>query len=72
MKIFVKVKPNSKIERFKEIDPINFEIFTRLPPREGKANAAAIDALARHFNISKSRIKILAGAKSKQKIFEIL
>jgi len=72
MRIFIKVKPNSKIERIKEIDPIHFEIFTKFPPREGKANAAVIDALARHFNISKSRIKILFGAKSKQKIFEIL
>jgi uncharacterized protein YggU (UPF0235/DUF167 family) len=72
MKIFVKVKPNSKIEKVKEIDSTHFEIFTKFPPREGKANAAAIDALARHFNISKSRIKIIFGAKSKQKIFEIL
>ena len=72
MKIFVKVKPNSKIEKVKEIDSTHFEIFTKFPPREGKANAAAIDVLARHFNIPKSRIKILFVAKSKQKIFEIL
>jgi hypothetical protein len=72
MKIFVKVKSNSKIEKIKEIDSIHFEIFTKSPPREGKANVAVIDALARHFNIPKSRIKILAGVKSRQKIFEIL
>jgi len=90
MKIFVKVKPNSKTESVKKIDPergregsqrvsasygvdpAHFEIRTKSTPREGKANAAVISALARHLGISKSQIKILAGAKSKQKIFEIL
>ncbi len=71
MKIFVKVKPNSKTQSVKKIDPAHFEVRTKSPPREGKANAAAIDALARHLHVSKSQIKILAGAKSKQKVFEI-
>jgi hypothetical protein len=71
MKIFVKVKPNSKTESVKRTDPAHFEVRTKSPPREGKANTAVINALARHLNIPKSRIKILAGAKSRQKIFEI-
>jgi len=71
VKIFVKVKPNSKTDSVKRIDPAHFEIHTKSPPREGKANSAAINALARHLNIPKSQIKILAGAKSKQKVFEI-
>lgn len=72
MRIFVKVKPNSKTEGVRKIDPAHFEVRTKSPPREGKANTAAIDALACHLRIPKSRIKILAGAKSKQKVFEIL
>ncbi len=71
MKIFVKVKPNSKTEGVKKIDPTHFEVRVKTPPIEGKANAAAISALARHLGIPRSRIKILAGAKSKQKVFEI-
>ncbi len=71
MKIFVKVKPNSKKESVKRIDPAHFEIWVKAPPAEGKANAAAINLLARHFDIPKSRIKIVTGAKSKQKVFEI-
>ncbi len=71
MKIFVKVRPNSKTQSVKKIDPIHFEVRTKSPPREGKANAAVINALARHLHIPKSQIKILAGAKSKQKVFEI-
>lgn len=49
----------------------HFEVRTKSPPREGKANAATINALARHLHIPKSQIKIFAGARSKQKIFEI-
>ncbi len=71
MKIFVKVKPNSKTESVKKLDPAHFEVRTKSPPREGKANSAAIDALARHLHISKSQIKIFSGARSKQKVFEI-
>ncbi len=71
MKIFVKVKPNSKTEGVRKVDPAHFEIRTKSPSREGKANAAAIDALARHLHIPKSRIKILTGTKSKQKVFEV-
>lgn len=71
MKIFIKVKPNSKTESVKRTDPAHFEVRTKSPPHEGKANASAINALARHLHIPKSRIKILAGARSKQKIFEI-
>ncbi len=71
MKIFVKVKPNSKTESVKKAGLARFEVRTKSPPREGRANAAAIDALARHLGIPKSRIKILTGARSKQKVFEI-
>ena len=72
VKIFVKVKPNSKTEGIKETGPAHFEVRVKTPPVEGKANAAAINALARHLGVPKSHIKILAGAKSKQKVFEIL
>lgn len=71
MKIFIRVKPNSKKDSVRRIDVAHFEIQTKSPPREGKANAAAVTALAHHLGIPKSRIKILAGAKSKQKVFEI-
>jgi hypothetical protein len=72
LKIFAKVKPNSKKEGVKQIDSAHFEIRVKAPPAEGKANAAAINSLARHLNVPKTRIKIAAGAKSKQKVFEIL
>lgn len=71
MKIFVKVKPNSKRDGIERMDATHFEIRTKSPPKEGRANIAAVDALARHLGIPRSKITILAGVRSKQKVFEI-
>ena len=72
MKLFVKVKPNSKKEGVRKMDATHFEVLVHSPPLDGKANMAVIAALARHLKVPKSNIRITAGAKSKQKIFEVL
>lgn len=41
-------------------------------PVDGKANAAIIKQIAKHFGISKSCVRIVAGAKSKDKIVEVV
>ena len=71
MKIFAKVKPNSKKEEVERIDVNHFEIRVKAMPQEGKANMAVINALAKSLDIPKSRLKIVSGEKSKQKILEI-
>ncbi|MFH1225960.1 MAG: DUF167 domain-containing protein [bacterium] len=40
-------------------------------PRDGKANEALLDFLAKKWNVSKSEIKIIRGLKSKNKVLEI-
>lgn len=71
MKIFVKAKPRAKKEKVEKIDNTHFLIYTKAIPEKGKANEAIINLLANYFNISKSRIKIIFGQSSKQKIIEI-
>lgn len=71
MKIVVKVKPGAhenKIEKRGE----EFIISVKELPEEGKANKAVIRLLARHFNISTSRIEIMSGYASRNKRIEIL
>ena len=70
MKISVKVKPNSKIEKIEEQAGI-FLIHVKEPPQEDKANQAVINLLSSYFKLPKSRISILKGKKSRQKIVEI-
>ncbi|MBI2558721.1 DUF167 domain-containing protein [Candidatus Woesearchaeota archaeon] len=71
MKITVKIKPNSKKEEIKKIDGTNFFIAVKEPPIDGKANKALVKALAKHFNIPSSAVRIASGHTSKQKIIEI-
>ena len=49
----------------------NFEIFVREPAIEGKSNLAVIKLLAKEFDVSKSRVSLKTGTKSRFKIFEI-
>lgn len=71
MKIFVRAKPRAKIEKIKKINKNHFDIFIKQPPVKGKANQAIAKSLAEYFKISSSRIKIISGHNSKQKIIEI-
>lgn len=71
MKIFVKVKPNSKEESIKKLSETNFEICVKEPPVKGKTNAAIVKALARHFGVPVSSVNIIIGHTSRQKIVEI-
>jgi len=71
MKIFVKARPNSKEENVKKLSETNFEICVKEPPVKGKANAAIVKALARHFGVPLSSVKIISGHASRQKIIEI-
>ncbi|MDO8443863.1 MAG: DUF167 domain-containing protein [Candidatus Azambacteria bacterium] len=71
MKIFVKVKPNSKEESIKKLSETNFEICVKEPPSKGKANVAVIKALANRFGVPLSSVNIIIGHTSRQKIVEI-
>lgn len=71
MKITVIVHPNAKKERVEKDLLDSLHVYVNQPPLEGKANKAAISTLADYFKISKSNIKLLSGAKSKHKLFEV-
>ena len=75
MKIRCKIKPNSKkgnlIQKLQDENGEFFEIFVREPAIEGKANLAVIKLLAKEFDVSKSRVSLKTGTKSRFKIFEI-
>jgi uncharacterized protein len=71
MKIFVEVKPNSRKESLENLAPAKYRIRVNVPPTDGKANAAVIEALAKFFRIPKSKIVLVHGEKSKNKVFEL-
>jgi len=72
MKITVKVKPNSKRTSVEKEESGQYMVRVNVPPKEGLANRAVIEALSEYFSIPKSRIEILHGQKGKMKVVEIV
>ena len=72
MKINVKAKPSAREEKVEKIDENNFVVSVTEPPEKGKANNAIKNALAVYFKIGSSRVKIVSGYSSRNKIIEIL
>lgn len=46
-------------------------VYTNVAPTDGKANAAVIEMLAKHYGVPKSRVSIVRGAISHDKVIEI-
>lgn len=71
MRITVHAKPSAKEERVEEVGSQEFIVAVKEPPREGRANVAIARALANHFGIPQSRVRLVTGFASKQKVFDI-
>ena len=70
MKINVRIKPRSSRSRVEKTED-GYVVYVTEAPIENKANKALVEALSDHLGIPKSRIRIVAGLKSKNKVVEI-
>ena len=52
-------------------DDGSLTVYTKAPAVEGRANLAAVKLLAKHFGVSSSKVKLVRGATSKYKVFEV-
>lgn len=71
MKIFVRAKPGAHEEKVEKIDDTHFEVSVHAPPVKGLANQAIIKVVAEYFRIPPSRVRIVSGFTSRQKVIEI-
>ena len=71
MRIFVKAKPSAKEARIEKIGETHFIVSVKEPLIKGMANAGIIKILAEYFNIAHSRIKIISGYASRNKVVDI-
>ncbi len=71
MKIYVTAKPNARVNKVEKHDDVHFTVSVQAEPVQGRANSAVIEALSDYFDIPKSRITILRGQTSREKIIEI-
>lgn len=72
MKFSILLKPNSRHREEVVVgDDGVLTIYTKAPAIEGRANAAAVKLLAKHFGVSSSKVKLVRGAASKYKVFDV-
>lgn len=83
MKILIKAKTNTKVEKVEEVKPLSgvtdpkgagipiYKVSVKAAPTDGKANEAIIRALAKHFGIRPSDVRIVSGHTTSKKIVEI-
>lgn len=71
MRIIVKAKPNAGEEKVEKLEDGSLVVSVKEPPVKGMANRAIVSALARHFGVSQSQVKLISGYSSRQKVFEV-
>lgn len=67
----MKAKPNAKKEGIETVDERSLIVSVREPPVGGRANEAIERALASHFGVAKSAVRLVSGFSSRMKIFDI-
>lgn len=71
MKIFVFVKPHARQTMVETLPDGTFAVSVTAPAAEGQANGAVIEALAEHFGVALSRVRIAHGVRGRRKTVEI-
>ncbi len=69
--IKVKVFPNSRKQEIIIKSDNEFIVKVRAKPKQGQANKELITVLASYLKIPKSEMKLIKGAKQRNKIIEI-
>ena len=72
MQIKVRVTANARKVVVSRLGESEFEIKVDAIASEGKANKRLIEILSEYFGVSKSRVRILKGLKSREKIIEVI
>lgn len=71
VKIFVKVKPRAREDGVTVVSATQLEVSVRSLPESGRANRAVEKAIAGHFHIAPSRVKIIKGRASRNKLVAV-
>lgn len=71
MRITVKVKPGSKMNAVEKLPDGSYSLRVKARALEGRANDAVVEVLSEHFSVAKSRIRIVKGLASRNKVVDI-
>ena len=70
--IRVLVTPNAKKARVTKVSETSYEVHVDERALEGRANRRLIEILSEHFNLPKSKVSIVRGTKSRDKMVEVI
>lgn len=71
MYLKIKTHPNSKKEKIIQKAEDSFEVYVKEKAERGLANKAVIKVLSSYFKVPAGKFKLIKGAKSRNKIFEV-
>jgi len=71
VKLAVRVIPNARRTEFSGQREGKLVLRLNAPPVAGKANKAAVEFIAKHLGIARSRVTIVSGEMSRHKVFDI-
>lgn len=72
MKLSVKVTASAGEALVEKVNETDFHVWVREAPVDGRANAAVCRALAKYFDVAPSRVQMIKGHTSRNKIIEIV
>ena len=65
-----RVTPRARREGISYMDGV-IKVTVSAPPEDGRANAAVAEALAQALGVAKTRLTLLRGATSRDKVFRL-
>jgi uncharacterized protein (TIGR00251 family) len=68
----IRVIPNAKKTEFSGYREDELVMRLHAPALEGKANRAAVEYMAKFFDVSRTSVLLVSGEKSRHKIFQIV
>jgi len=71
VRLSVKVKPRSSRPGVELAGDGTAQVKVSASPVDGKANSEVCKLLAAHYGVAKSKVKIVSGGKSRNKLIEI-
>jgi len=69
-RLAVRVTPGAKVESLEVVD-CKLLAKVRAKPEDGKATAAVVDLLAAALGVAPTRVRLLRGATSREKLFQL-
>jgi uncharacterized protein YggU (UPF0235/DUF167 family) len=70
MKIHVRVKPNSSEQKIEDFGDRRYLVYVTSPAEDNEANIEMLKMIGKHLGIPSTKLRIIAGASSKDKVIE--